>query len=81
MGAAVAGGEVLVGLAGLALDYEPLPPLKEGKCGAPAPIMLKGLGSDPMVKIDPPATVTCPVAAALSAWLDKTVQPAARASL
>jgi hypothetical protein len=68
-------------LAALAIDYEPLPPLKEGKCGAPAPIRLKALGSDPKVKIEPPATVTCAVAAGLSAWLDKTVQPAARASL
>ena len=25
-------------LAGLAIEYEPLPPLKEGLCGAPAPI-------------------------------------------
>jgi hypothetical protein len=28
-------------LTGLALDYEALPPVKEGKCGAPAPIRLK----------------------------------------
>ena len=26
-------------LAGVALEYEPLPPLKEGICGAPAPIV------------------------------------------
>ena len=26
-------------LAGVALDYEPLPPIKEGICGAPAPIL------------------------------------------
>lgn len=68
-------------LAGLALDYEPLPPLKEGKCGAAAPIRLRALGNDPKVEIDPPATVTCAVAAGLSAWLEKTVQPAARAAL
>jgi hypothetical protein len=68
-------------LDGLALDYEPLPPLKDGRCGAPAPVLLKALGNNPRVEIDPPATVTCAVAAALSAWLDKTVQPAARGSL
>lgn len=67
-------------LNGLALDYEPLPPLKEGKCGTPAPILLKAVGSNPRVEISPPATVTCAVAAALSAWLDKTVQPEARAA-
>jgi hypothetical protein len=66
-------------LAGLALDYELLPPIKEGRCGAPAPILLKAAGSDPKVEIDPPATVTCAVAASLSAWLSKTVQPEARA--
>jgi len=66
-------------LAGLALDYEVLPPIKEGMCGAPAPILLKAVGSDPKVEIDPPATVTCAVAASLSAWLGKTVQPEARA--
>jgi len=66
-------------LAGLALDYEVLPPIKEGRCGAPAPILLKAVGGDPKVEIDPPATVTCAVAASLSAWLGKTVQPEARA--
>jgi hypothetical protein len=66
-------------LAGLAIEYEPLPPLKEGLCGSPAPIRLKSIGSDPKVEIDPPATVTCAVAAGVSAWLNKTVQPKARA--
>jgi len=68
-------------LAGLELDYEMLPPLKEGICGAPAPILLKAVGSEPRVEIDPPATVTCPLARALHAWLDKTVQPEARATV
>jgi hypothetical protein len=67
-------------LAGLDLDYVPLEPIKEGRCGAPAPILLKRVGSDPKVAIEPPATVTCAVAASLSKWLDKTVQPAARAA-
>jgi hypothetical protein len=68
-------------LAGLTLDYEALAPIKEGMCGAPAPILLKALGSEPKVEIDPPATVTCALAAGLSAWLSKTVQPEARALL
>jgi hypothetical protein len=68
-------------LAGLTIDYEPLPPIKHGICGAPAPILVRSIGSDPKVVIDPPATVTCPLAAALSSWLDKTVQPEARAVL
>jgi hypothetical protein len=67
-------------LAGLDLNYEPLAPIKEGKCGAPAPILLKSVGRDPKVAIEPPATLTCAFAASLSKWLDKTVQPAARAT-
>jgi hypothetical protein len=66
-------------LSSITLDYEPLPPVKEGLCGAPAPVLLKSLGSDPKVAIDPPATVTCALAKALSAWLNKTVQPEAKA--
>jgi hypothetical protein len=63
----------------LALDYETLPPIKEGRCGAPAPILLRGLGNNPKVAVEPPATVTCAMAKALSEWLDKTVQPEAQA--
>jgi hypothetical protein len=66
-------------LSSITLDYEPLLPVKEGLCGAPAPILLKSLGSDPKVAIDPPATVTCALAKALSAWLNETVQPKAKA--
>jgi hypothetical protein len=66
-------------LAGLELDYQALPPLREGICGAPAPILVKSIGSDPKVAIEPPATMTCKLAAGLSVWLAKTVQPKARA--
>src|SRR5262249_49362726 len=65
-------------LAGLAIEYEPLQPIKHGICGAPAPILVKSIDSDPKIEIDPPATVTCPLAAALSKWLSKTVQPEAK---
>lgn len=68
-------------LSGLAIEYEPLQPVKHGICGAPAPILVRSIGSDPKVEIDPPATVTCPLAAALSKWLSKTVQPEAKAVL
>jgi hypothetical protein len=68
-------------LAGGTFDYQPLAPTKEGICGAPAPILLKSIGSDPKVEIDPPATVTCPLASGLSAWLKEVVQPDAKALL
>lgn len=66
-------------LASATFDYELLPPLKEGLCGAPAPILLKSIGRDPNVAIDPPATVTCPLVKALSKWLNDTVQAEAKA--
>jgi hypothetical protein len=63
------------------LDYEALPPIKEGICGAPAPILVKSIGSDPKVAIDPPATMTCALAAGLASWLKDKVQPKAKAKL
>jgi hypothetical protein len=66
-------------LKGLTLEYEKLEPIKQGLCGAPAPILLKSVGSDPKVTIDPAATVRCSVAVGLAAWLEKSVQPEARA--
>jgi len=66
-------------LSSIKLDYKLLPPIKEGLCGAPAPILLKSLGSDTKVEIDPPATVNCALAKALSTWLSETVQPEAKA--
>jgi hypothetical protein len=65
----------------IALDYEVLPPIKEGICGAPAPILVKSIGSDPKVAIDPPATMTCALAAGLASWLKDKVQPEAKAKL
>jgi hypothetical protein len=65
-------------LSPVTLNYEALPPIKEGLCGAPAPILLKSLGQN-QVALDSPATVTCALAKALSAWLNETVQPQAKA--
>ena len=41
-------------LSSIKLNYEPLAPIKQGLCEAPAPILLKSLGSDTKVEIDPP---------------------------
>jgi hypothetical protein len=57
-------------LSGIGLDFEPLPPIKQGLCGTPAPILLRSLGRDAEVEIDPPATVSCELAKALSDWVD-----------
>jgi glucose/arabinose dehydrogenase len=66
-------------LSSIKLNYEPLAPIKQGLCGAPAPILLKTLGGDPRVEFDPPVMITCQLARALNTWLDKTVQPKAEA--
>jgi hypothetical protein len=61
------------------IEYEPLPPLKEGLCGAPAPVRVRSIGSDPeKVVLDPPATLRCAMADTLSNWMAKTVQPLAK---
>ena len=56
----------------------PEPPIKQGACGAPAPIQLISVGKSPQVSISPPAVVTCELAEALSLWLEKDLQPLAR---
>jgi hypothetical protein len=68
-------------LASLKIDYRTLPPIRKGVCGAPAPILVTSIGNDPKVAIDPPATMRCPLAAALSRWLSEVVQPEAMQQL
>lgn len=63
------------------VEYEPLPPIKEGLCGAPAPIRVRSIGNDPKVTIDPPATMRCAVADTVLGWLTTTVQPLAKERL
>jgi hypothetical protein len=65
-------------LSGVTLEYETLPPLKEGICGAPAPILVKSIGG---VAIEPPATMTCALASGVASWIGKTLQPKAKALL
>lgn len=60
------------------IDYDELPPIKEGICGAPAPILVRSISHDPKVVIDPPATIDCPMAKELSDWLEDRVQPLAK---
>jgi hypothetical protein len=67
-------------LAELRLDYERLPPIKEGLCGASAPIRVSSIGDDPKVTIEPPAIINCKLAVALALWLKVKVQPEAMAA-
>jgi len=67
---AAAKAECTATLSGVRLDFEPLSPIRQGLCGTPAPILLRSLGVDQKVEFDPPATVTCDLAKALSEWID-----------
>lgn len=64
-------------LDGLSVVYEELDPIREGRCGTPAPIMVARIGSPESVRLSPPATLTCEMTASLSKWFEKVVQPAA----
>ena len=65
-------------LAPIAADAAPLDPLREGDCGAPAPVLLKSIGSVNKVLFDPPVALDCAMVVALDRWLRDSVQPAAR---
>jgi hypothetical protein len=56
---------------------EHLAPIKQGKCGAPAPIRLISLGRKYRVTFSPPALIDCDMAVKLNEWLDQEVQPLA----
>lgn len=68
-------------LAGVVVSYDRMDPLREGICGAPAPVKLTSVGAAPAAEIDPPATLTCAMAVKLARWMEAIVQPAAREHL
>jgi len=53
-------------------------PIREGACGAPAPIELISIGQNPEVTFSPPPVVRCDLAETLVNWLEKDLQPLAR---
>jgi hypothetical protein len=67
-------------LAPVSANVIPLAPIRFNDCGTPAPVLLRSIGKD-KVAVDPPMLMNCPMVAALSRWMEKTVQPAARATL
>jgi len=64
-----------------AIEFKPRDPIRDGICGAPAPIRLTRVGSEPETRIKPAATVRCRVADAVNRWMAEVVQPSARALL
>jgi hypothetical protein len=61
--------------------YVAHPPIKEGDCGAPAPIRLMSVGKRQRVSFEPAALVNCDLAAALGKWIARDVQPLAKRHL
>ena len=68
-------------LAPIGAEVIPLAPVRYNDCGTPAPVLLRSIGGKDRIAVDPPLVMNCPMVAALSRWLEKTVQPAARAAL
>jgi hypothetical protein len=66
-------------LEGMALEFDMLDPIGQpGGCGAPAPVSVSRVAG---VALDPAATLTCDMAAALHGWVSGTLKPAARERL
>jgi hypothetical protein len=66
-------------LAPLGAEIEVAEPVRQERCGAPAPVMLKrfGLGAT-RVEFQPPAMLNCAMVASLHTWVERTLQPAAQ---
>jgi hypothetical protein len=65
-------------LAPATAEVEMEEPLKRGQCGTPAPLALRSAGRTDKVVFDPAPTMNCRLAASLSEWVDKVLQPAAQ---
>lgn len=70
-------------LAGLDAEIKPIPSMRKGRCGTPAPVKVSaiGLGRGKGLKIKPAATVNCKYAAKLVKWVKKSLQPLAEKHL
>jgi hypothetical protein len=69
---------VLKRIHAVAMPHEPI---KQGACGAPAPVELISIGQNPEVALSPPAIVRCDMAETLVNWLENDLQPLARKHL
>jgi hypothetical protein len=66
-------------LAGFSMIWRPdLPIGHSGGCGTPAPIAVSEVEG---IRINPPATMNCEFAASLHAWIQGSLQPAARKAM
>jgi hypothetical protein len=67
--------ECLQLLSPLGANIDVSKPMRNGQCGAPAPVTLKRVGA---VEISPPAVMNCRMVASLHEWIETKLQPAAR---
>ena len=65
-------------LAPVTADVVPANPIRNGYCGAPAPVLVKSIGNTERVSFDPPLVLDCAMVVGLDRWLKDSVQPAAR---
>ncbi len=70
-------------LADIDAEIKPLPSMRKGRCGTPAPVKVSGVGLErgKGLKIKPAATVNCKYAARLARWVKKSLQPLAEKHL
>ncbi|MDX2204556.1 MAG: extensin family protein [Hyphomicrobiaceae bacterium] len=63
----------------VAASVETLAPIRQDKCGTPAPVSLKRVGAGAQaVELSPPAVLNCAMVARIGGWVEKVLQPAAR---
>jgi hypothetical protein len=65
-------------LAPTGAEVEVSKPVRNGQCGAPAPVLLRSIDG---AQVSPPALVNCRLAARLNHWMKGTVQPMAEEML
>jgi hypothetical protein len=59
----------------LGVNIKPLPPVRKGRCGNPAPVLLEQVN---IATVRPAATLSCPMIAGLRRWFEQSVQPLAQ---
>jgi hypothetical protein len=71
--------ECLRKLGPLGAEIEIAQPVKQERCGAPAPVVLRRLGVGAgKIELQPAPTLNCAMVASLHSWVEKTLQPAAQ---
>jgi len=58
-----------------------LTPIRNGQCGTPAPVRLRGFKLATTLEVSPPAVVNCSIVAKLHDWIKDSLQPAAERDL